>query len=398
MVSYKKAIPIGLLATFVTLSTNLKSIYSGTNDLNTKDSKNEKIDLTDKKTNPNTAFLNDVYNFASNALETAPSKIDNTSISVNQISAASIPEIKPTLENTINKETEKNKTLELKPSANERKYTSRSSPSSAKSSTHSVKSENIKSSTPTTSLGFNTNELSDYNIRKIAETYVSQIKNSETKDNYVLQLASLDDLDTFMHTMANYKISPKEDAFDRALKNVLKRKTPDSPIIDFYMLKASAWQESRYTHNIVSSMDAVGYLQLTEATYLNYRPHDDFPEDAKIPENNISAGIDYYEYLIKYIMNNHPRPDTLTEKGITMLAVAGYNAGPGAFTHSYANGKRIEKSENKKWRVEYMPRESREHVKVILPKIEELRNRDTLIEYAKNYVNKKSQNLAQNSF
>lgn len=269
MVSYKKAIPIGLLATFVTLSSNLKSIYSGTNSPNTNESEKEKITaIAEEKSNQNTSIMHDIYKFASNYTETTPPKIEDTSAPVKETPSSSNNKANSSLENTVEKEAEKNRALEIKPSANERKYPSESGTSSAKGSTAPVNSAKTKSSTPTASLGLNINELSEYNIRRIAETYLSQVKNSEKKDKYILQHASIEDLDDFMHSMANYKINPKEEAFDRALRKVLQRKTPESHLIDFYMLKASAWQESRYNQNIVSHKNAVGDLQLTEATYL----------------------------------------------------------------------------------------------------------------------------------
>jgi hypothetical protein len=97
-------------------------------------------------------------------------------------------------------------------------------------------------------------------------------------------------------------ISQSDDAFNRAANKFG---------VDVALLRAVAWTESRGRTDAISSKGALGMMQLMPATAaeLGVNPHD--------PLSNIAGGA---AYLARQ----------LTQFGSVPLALAAYNAGPGA--------------------------------------------------------------------
>jgi len=83
--------------------------------------------------------------------------------------------------------------------------------------------------------------------------------------------------------------------------------------LDFELLKAVAWAESSFDPRAVSSANCKGLMQLSDSKIKEYGINDPFD-----PEQNIDGGARYLRYLLDRYNGN------------TELALAAYNAGPGA--------------------------------------------------------------------
>lgn len=84
--------------------------------------------------------------------------------------------------------------------------------------------------------------------------------------------------------------------------------------VDPALVRAVAWQESRFRSDAVSRTGAIGIMQLMPATarQLGVNPHD--------PRQNIHGGVAYLSAMLTRF------------SGDTRLALAAYNAGPEAVT------------------------------------------------------------------
>lgn len=242
--------------------------------------------------------------------------------------------------------------------------------------------------------------LSETDAKKIAQLEIINKAEKNNDQSIINLLYSTNGLDEYMESALNYAPSPREEAFDRTLKKVLqypKYRNIDSTLIDYYMLKASAWQESRFDSTIVSKANAIGYMQVRAPTHLSFRPQDRTLKERFKPENNIEAGIDYYLYLMDYVKNNHPRADTLSNEDIVNYAIAGYNSGHDAFTRINTPQGRKPKPEYKKWKIEFMPKESRNHLVYVRDKMNELKQKDKITEYARQYISIRDKLLGKNN-
>lgn len=103
--------------------------------------------------------------------------------------------------------------------------------------------------------------------------------------------------------------------FPKQMHPVLARYLEDAASrhsVDAGLVRAVAWQESRFRSNAVSPKGAIGIMQLMPATaaQLGVNPHD--------PQQNINGGVAYLRSLLTQF------------NGDIRLALAAYNAGPGA--------------------------------------------------------------------
>lgn len=92
--------------------------------------------------------------------------------------------------------------------------------------------------------------------------------------------------------------------------------------LDWLLLAAQGYQESKLNHSMVSTAGAVGIMQLLPSTAagppINIR-------DLNKVENNVHAGTKYMRYLIDEYFNDEPM-DSLNKH---LFALAAYNCGPG---------------------------------------------------------------------
>jgi soluble lytic murein transglycosylase-like protein len=105
------------------------------------------------------------------------------------------------------------------------------------------------------------------------------------------------------------KVSPLNRA---AVVRLLARKANEQGF-DFLLLVQIAYEESRFNSNALSPKGAQGLLQVMPATGARFGYSRLFD-----PEENVSAGIRYLQYLYKLF------------DGDVALILAGYNAGEGA--------------------------------------------------------------------
>jgi membrane-bound lytic murein transglycosylase MltF len=92
--------------------------------------------------------------------------------------------------------------------------------------------------------------------------------------------------------------------------------------LDWLLLVAQGYQESRLNQHLISHAGAVGIMQLLPSTAAG-RPIN--IRNVKIIDNNVHAGTKYMRFLIdRYFAE--PGIDTLNRH---LLALAAYNAGPG---------------------------------------------------------------------
>lgn len=105
-----------------------------------------------------------------------------------------------------------------------------------------------------------------------------------------------------------------------ALENIF-RKYGKQYGIDYLMVAAQGYQESRLDQNARSNAGAVGVMQLLPSTASDKNVAID---DIHQVENNIHAGVKYLSYL----RNRYFNDPAITPDNQTLLALATYNAGP----------------------------------------------------------------------
>jgi membrane-bound lytic murein transglycosylase MltF len=90
--------------------------------------------------------------------------------------------------------------------------------------------------------------------------------------------------------------------------------------MDYLLMAAQGYQESRLDQNAKSQVGAIGVMQLMPATGQDMKVGDISKEDA-----NIQAGVKYMRFMIDQFFANEPMDKV--NKGL--FAFAAYNAGPG---------------------------------------------------------------------
>jgi len=98
------------------------------------------------------------------------------------------------------------------------------------------------------------------------------------------------------------------------------RKYADRHDLNWLMMTAQGYQESRLDHSVRSPAGAIGIMQLLPATAADMGV-----EDVTDLEENIGAGIKYVRYLIDTFFDE----PGIDESNQLLFALAAYNAGPG---------------------------------------------------------------------
>jgi membrane-bound lytic murein transglycosylase MltF len=101
----------------------------------------------------------------------------------------------------------------------------------------------------------------------------------------------------------------------------LFRKYGDRYSMDWMLMAAQAYQESRLDHGAKSRVGAIGIMQLMPGTARDPNVN---VGDVQLLENNIHAGVKYMRFVIDQYYKDEPM--TKLDKGL--FALASYNAGP----------------------------------------------------------------------
>ena len=90
--------------------------------------------------------------------------------------------------------------------------------------------------------------------------------------------------------------------------------------LDWMLMAAQGYQESRLDQNAKSRVGAIGVMQVMPATGRELQVG-----DVRLVEPNINAGVKY----IRQIIDRHFKDEPMDEVNRTLFAFAAYNAGPG---------------------------------------------------------------------
>ena len=101
----------------------------------------------------------------------------------------------------------------------------------------------------------------------------------------------------------------------------LFRKYGDKYDMDFLLMAAQGFQESRLDQNAKSHVGAIGVMQIMPATGQELKVG-----DISVIENNVHGGVKYMRQLVDHEFKNDT---TMTPLNKGLMAFAAYNAGPG---------------------------------------------------------------------
>ena len=137
--------------------------------------------------------------------------------------------------------------------------------------------------------------------------------------------------------------------------NFNKVKLPNYISKDY--VKALIYRESSNNPEAVSSWGAKGLLQLLETTWYDYEnsPYN----EAFNPKKNIYVGLRHLKQMDAYCSKNYPNYLELSDEEKRDILSAVYNVGIG-------------KLKKRSWDISKMPRETRDHVKGVRERYEEI--------------------------
>ena len=112
-------------------------------------------------------------------------------------------------------------------------------------------------------------------------------------------------------------------------------------------------QESGYNPSAVSKKGARGLMQLMPGTWNEVEKECSYEEYAYDPRINIEAGTKHLLYLDKFLKENHPRWEKLSERKKREAILAAYNGGISRFAE-------------REWDVSGMYKETRDYVEIVM--------------------------------
>jgi membrane-bound lytic murein transglycosylase MltF len=99
----------------------------------------------------------------------------------------------------------------------------------------------------------------------------------------------------------------------------LFRRYADQYEVDYLLMMAQSYQESKLDHSVKSPVGAIGIMQVMPATGKELKVG-----DISVLENNVHAGVKYMRFMVDRYYANEPMDET----NKILFAFASYNAGP----------------------------------------------------------------------
>jgi membrane-bound lytic murein transglycosylase MltF len=141
-------------------------------------------------------------------------------------------------------------------------------------------------------------------------------------DNYGLRTAFGNTIDRRYHQNTEYVKRATDEAERQKFAQLvdLFRKYGDQYKLDFLLMAAQGYQESRLDHGARSRVGAVGVMQVMPETGKELGVG-----DIRQLESNIHAGVKY----VRFMMDQYFKDDPMDDLNKALMTLASYNAGPG---------------------------------------------------------------------
>lgn len=117
--------------------------------------------------------------------------------------------------------------------------------------------------------------------------------------------------------------------------------------LDWRLIAAISYQESRFRQDIENKWGAIGLFQIKQQTASEPYINIPYIKGLKNIENNVHAGVKYFQWIKKRYFNK--RKD-MTEEARIRMSLASYNAGPGRVLQAIKKTKQMGLDPNKWFR------------------------------------------------
>lgn len=173
--------------------------------------------------------------------------------------------------------------------------------------------------------------IKDIKLREEINNFIPKIKEGSLLGN-IFHRRYFEDLEVISDARNTNKIS----AYDELIKKYSKKYQ-----VDWRLMSALAFQESRFKAHINNKWGAIGLFQIKKSTasepYVNIKKI----KGVQNVENNIHAGIKYFAWIRDTFFNK------MNEKEKINFTLAAYNAGPGALKRARKKAKKMKLNPNK---------------------------------------------------